>query len=90
MDRVNGNFRLFRWGELMNPVAEVENVTMCILGIVEQATDPRPQPVLGEEQGKGVEVALNRFCPDSFYGFTDGNAPVEADNVGTGAGGEFE
>ena len=90
MDRVNGYFRLFRWGELMNAVAEVEDMAMGILGILKQPADSCPQLVLGQEQGKGVEVALDRLFPDLFDRFADGNAPIEADDVGPRSHREFE
>lgn len=45
MDRVYGNFCLLRRGELVNAVAEIENMTVRVSGIFQQSADSFPQPV---------------------------------------------
>lgn len=48
MDRINGNSGLLGRGELVNAVAEIENMAMGIYGVFQQSADSRPQPVFGQ------------------------------------------
>lgn len=83
MDRVNRYFCLFRRSELMNAMAKIKNMSVRISGIIKKTAYSGPQLVLGQEQGKGIEVALHGSSPHLLYGIADGNTPIEANDVGS-------
>ncbi len=84
MNGINGNSYLIRWSLRNNPVAQVEYMTLCLPGIFEQLFDPLPQVIFGQEQGNGIQVALDRVVTYTGDGLFDVDTPVKAEDVCAG------
>jgi len=62
----------------MDTMAEIEDMSFCLAGIIEQFLYPCPQLVFGKQQGKGVDVTLHSFVTYSLYRLADIDPPVQA------------
>ena len=90
VDSIYSDSSLLWWRELVYTVSEIEDMPLCIFGIVKEPGYPGAQFFLRQEQGKRVYIALHCFVPDSFDCIGNIYPPVKTNYIGTGIGRVFQ